>query len=416
MNKFQQNPVNFNQALNLVLSYAEKFRVCSESVSLPQALDRCLAEDLRADSDKPAAANSSMDGYCLRSADVAGANKNSPVVLPVAPGVDAGNTICELPSGHCAYIATGAPLPKGADAIERIENVPEGFATDSATFSQPVPIGQFIRAKGAEQRQGQLIAASGQTLSPFLIAIAASIGFSAVKVKCRPSVGIIASGDELVMPWEKPQPWQVRNSNSLMLSHQVSKAGGTPIDFGIARDDEEHAIQLFEQAIEKSDIVLTSGGISMGRKDPFRNLFAQLHVEPIIYGVTIKPGKPFFFGFYKDKPVFALPGNMVSTAVTFELFVRTFIRKALGLPCNRIRLRLKLTDPVENTSKRDFFGRGRLIRQNEQNLVEPLTGQESHMLSSLADTDLLFLHPADTPNLSAGSEVECLLLRNESAF
>lgn len=415
MNKLQQRPVNFKQALALVKAEAEKFICSCEITPLDQALNKALAEDIIADTDKPQSANSSMDGFCVNSKDLARASAENPVRLPVVAGIDAGYRIENLPEGHCAYIATGAPLPSGADAIERLENVPEGHSATIATFTRPVEIGNFVREPGAEQKKGQKIAAAGATLTPHLIGVAASAGLSTLKVKKPPLVGILTSGDELVMPWEQPKPWQVRNGNSLMLYNQVIEAGARPIDFGIARDNEEDALKLFLRAVDQSDILVTSGGISMGRKDPFRNIFAALKIEPVVYGVTMKPGKPFFFGYYQNKPVFALPGNVVSTAVTFELFVRTFIKIALQLPPHRLQLKMKLSRPSHNSSKRDFFERGRLVQAAGETLVEPIDKQESHMLSGFTATDLLYLHPAGIENLEAGTVVDCIILRNESS-
>lgn len=414
MKKLQQKPVNYLTALAKVKEEAARYCSLKESIELTQALNRSLAEDIFADTDKPLTANSSMDGFCVNSEDVKSATTENPVKLPVIACIDAGSSINELPAGYCAYIATGAPLPKGADAIERLENVPESYDACEATFSAPVKPGNFIRPQGAEQKAGQKVLAAGTRLTPHLIAVAASAGRSSLKVMKKPVVGILTSGDELIMPWEKPHPGQVRNVNSIMLARQIEEAGGLAIDFGIARDNEEHAMQLFKRAIEHSDILVTSGGISMGRKDPFRNIFAELGIEPIIYGVTMKPGKPFFFANYGGKPLFALPGNVVSTAVTFELFVRTFIRTILHLPPHRLQLKLKLKKQSFNTSQRDFFERGRLSQGVEEILVEPIEKQESHMLSGFAQTDLLYLHPGNIEKLDAGSLVDCIMLRNES--
>ncbi len=412
MKKLQQKPVSFRQALDLILKEAARFRVDSETVGLYQARNRVLAEEILADTDKPTCDNSSMDGFCVRSLDILRASPQNPVIVPVVPGIDAGHPIEYLPEGHCAYIATGAPLPQGADAVEKLENLVQ--KDDSVTFTQPVKKGNCIRIAGSEHLKGHVLARPGENLTPFLIAIAASCGISSLKVFKKPVVGVLTSGDELVMHWENPKPWQVRNVNSMMLFQQICEAGATAVDFGVARDDETAALKLFERAVELSDIIVTSGGISMGRKDPFRNIFSELELEPVVYGVMMKPGKPVFFGYYKNKPVFALPGNMVSTAVTFELFVRTFIRKSMGLPAKRIWMPLKLHKPSFNDSGRDFFERGQLLRIADELLVVPVNIQESHMLSSFGATDLLYLHPADKVELPAGSLVECILLRNES--
>jgi molybdenum cofactor synthesis domain-containing protein len=410
----KQQPINYKQALNLTLQEAEKLSIESEFVSLPDSVDRVLACDIKADSDRPSCANSAMDGFCVNSSDLQQAGPENKLCLPAVKGIDAGNKLSELPPGHCAYIATGAPLPAKADAVVRIEDVEGSYESEKVIFKNTVKAGNFVRKKGAEQQKGKIIAPLGTIIDPFVVGIAASAGQTMIQVKKKPRVAVLTSGDELIMPWDNPHPWQVRNGNSPMLCAQINQAGGQAFDIGIARDDEAHAKRLFLQAVNSCDIVVTSGGISMGRKDPFRNLFGELNIKPLVYGVTMKPGKPFFFGYYDNKPIFALPGNQVSTAVTCELFVRSFIRKALGLPCHRRRLSLRLKIESCNPSRRDFFQRAKIVRENDELIVMPLARQQSHMLSSFTQTDALYIHPAHQPILAAGTRVECLMLKNES--
>lgn len=183
------------------------------------------------------------------------------------------------------------------------------------------------------------------------------------------------------------------------------------LDFGIARDRGSSARNLFLRAVEAADIVVTSGGISMGRHDPFKAVLSELAIKPVFYGVEIKPGKPMFFGFYNEKAIFALPGNQVSTSVTFELFVRPFIRKVLGAQPERLTLDLELAETSLNKEKRDFFKRGSLVSLAGRTMVKPLPTQESHMLTSFSGADLLFLHPAGSEKLEAGEKVRCLYLK-----
>jgi molybdopterin molybdotransferase len=357
-----------------------------------------------------------MDGFCVRNTDIVRATPQEPVKLKVASGIDAGHFLKQLPPGQCAYIATGAPLPDGADSVVKIEDVPENFHAGEVTFNKPVKIGQYIRKKGKEQKKGQTLVEKGVEISPFIIGIAAGAGLTALEVYKKPVVGVLTSGDELVMHWDSFKPWQVRNANSIMLCNQVFEAGGYPINAGVARDDEEHSEKLFLQTVEKADIIVTSGGISKGRKDPFRNLFEKLAIEPLVYGLTMKPGKPFFFGYFKNKPVFALPGNQVSSAITFELFVRSFIRAALKTKPFKQTLIAQLATDSFNNSGRDFFQRAKLIRKDNLIQVMPMNKQESSMLSSFAQTDVIYLHPMDEKHLKAGSKVKCFILRNETDY
>jgi molybdopterin molybdotransferase len=414
MNKLEQFPVNYKEASKLVLLEAEKVTLETESISLANSIGRVLASSIRADSDKPLCSKSSMDGFCIKSSDIETATLHQPVCLPTVKGIDAGSKLKYLPGGHCAYIATGAQLPENADSVIKIEDTGANYNAEKVCFKIPCDPGNFVRQKGSEQKKGDIIIPKNTLINPFILALAGSTGLVSLKVKRKPVVGILTSGDELVMPWEIPSSEQKRNVNSIMLCNQVEEAGATAIDFGIARDNPGHAESLFLQAVENSDMVVTSGGISMGRRDPFRNLFARLAIAPIIYGVDIQPGKPFFFGWFNKKPVFGLPGNQVSSAVTFELFVRSFIRKVLGLNPFRQTLPLELTHTSFNHSGRDFFQRGNLLRKGMKLLVCPVSKQDSHMLSGLATADLLYLHPADRPELPEGSIVESILLKNES--
>ncbi|MDD2997961.1 MAG: molybdopterin molybdotransferase MoeA [Candidatus Riflebacteria bacterium] len=411
MNRQNINPVTYDQALKLVLEHAENFRTATEFIALHKSLNRVLASDIHSDLDLPGADNSSMDGYCLSADAVAGATREQPISLPVVSGIDAGHTISDLPTGHCAYIATGGLLPPGADTVIRLEDTCMASDGRTVTFFASAKPGKFVRPRASEICKGQLLVKSGTLITPHTAGQIASSGQMQVKVLKRPTIAIITSGDEVLMPWETPEPWQVRNSNTIMLSLQSEEAGAEVFDVGIARDTGSHARDLFMRAIECADIVITSGGISMGRKDPFKNVFAELGITPVFYGITMKPGKPVFFAMYNNKPVFALPGNQVSTSVTFELLVRPFIRKALGLARSRVELELELTEPSINDSSRDFFKRGILETHAAKLMVKPFDSQESHMLTSLAGADILFRHPASTPELAAGAKVKCLFLK-----
>lgn len=404
-------PVNYETALNLVLNNSEKIRTGSEFISLCDSYGRVLAQNVVSDLNLPAADCSAMDGFCLKAASLAGASAASPITLPVAPGIDAGHTIKELPEGHCAYIATGGTLPPGADTVVRVEDTraaPDGRAV---SFHAEYLQGNYVRREASELSRGDLMLQPPLLITPQAAGRIASAGLTSIAVRKKPTVAVLISGDEVLMPFELPHPWQVRNSNSTMLIMQAEEAGARVLDFGIARDLGNSARDLFLKAVEAADIVVTSGGISMGRHDPFKAILSELSVKPLFYGVEIKPGKPMFFGFYNEKAIFALPGNQVSTSVTFELFVRPFIRKVLGAPPERLTLDLELAETSLNKEKRDFFKRGTLVTQAGQTRVKPLPTQESHMLTSLSGADVLFLHPAASEKLEVGEKVRCFYLK-----
>lgn len=400
---------SYSEARELILKQASA-RITSEAESLPNCINRVLSCDIFADCDYPGADNSSMDGYCLKASVIADASRSNPVILPVKDEIDAGHTIKELPDGFCAYIATGASIPPGADSIVKIEDVTTS-ENGSVVFSAPVKMRNYIRTAGSELRKGQKIISAGTVISPFVAGQLASAGKNICQVARKPVVAVLTSGDELVMPFEIPRPWQVRNANSTMLVAQINNAGAKAIDAGIARDTGNHATELFLQAAENADIIVTSGGISMGKKDPFKHVFKELSIDPTVYGIAMKPGKPLFFGLYNGKPVFGLPGNQVSSAVTCELFVLPFIRKMLGIAELYKEFELTLAEDSFNDAGRDFFKRGRVMYKGGQTLVRHAESQESHMLSSLAGAELLFLHPANPEKLAAGTRVLCLPLK-----
>lgn len=401
--------VSYTEALDKIILWSTSFKGCCESVPAEEALGRILAEDILADTDLPLVTNSSMDGYAVKALDISNASKNSPKSLKLTHGTNAGEPGKSISSLTCSYVATGAPLPTGSDAVVPIEEV--DVKGDYVVFSAPTVSGQYVRPKGSEINIGETLVKAPEKITPFISAIACSAGLSALKVKRRPVVGVLTSGNELVMPFEKPQPWQVRNSNSTMLCQQIIATGGMPINFGIARDDFASSKEAFMRAAEKCDIIITSGGISMGKQDPFKALFFDdPKFEHLVYKVNMKPGKPLFFGRYDNKPVFGLPGNQISTAITFEIFVKPFIKKVLGINNDTKKLYLELASDSKNIYGRDFFKRGRIISEKQKTFVKPLKIQHSHMITGLKNADVIFLHPANVPLLKAGEIVETFLL------
>ena len=408
--------VPFDEAYHQIQRRAGTLSLPAESLPLAQAHGRILAEDLRVPLDLPQADNSAMDGYCCRQADIAGASAAHPVELPIAGHIDAGHPLPQLPPGTAAYIATGGLVPSGADTIVIIEETTVSADGRLVRISSCSKQGAFIRLRGKDAQAGEMLLTAGQELTPFRIGLLAAHGFTAVNTYRRPRVAIITSGDEVVMPFEVSQPWQVRNANSVILPAQVLESGAVPIDLGIVPDTPGQAQEFLRRALTLADVIVTSGGISMGRKDPFVAAFADLHCECILHGVRMKPGKPVYFGFLKDKPLFGLPGNQVSTAVTFEVFVRPFLRRLLrASPPDRRLLHLPLAAAAVNPTGRDHFVRGSLCGEAGTTEIRLFDKQDSHLLSGLADADVLFRHPWDTPEIPAGQVVSCSLLDWSSA-
>lgn len=405
--------MTFDEAYQAIMGLAAGFLLTAEGCPLNELGGRVLAEDLLAPSDIPLADNSAMDGYCFRHSEIAGATVESPVALPVDGQIDAGHPIPGLTVGHAAYIATGGLLPSGADTIVKIEDIEvlnDGKSKRVVVRSAP-PLGTFIRSRGKDMKTGELVLPHGELLGAFEVGVVAAIGRMGARARRKPRVAILTSGDELVMPFDDPEPWQVRNANTSLLAAQIKELGGEPIDLGIVRDSTEQAAKVLDQASDLADLVITSGGVSMGRHDPFIAAFQTLCVRTVVHGVAIKPGKPLFFGILNDKPLFGLPGNQASTAVTFQLFVRPFLARLQG---NRNpdhpKLVLPLSNPSANSSGRDHFLRGAIVTDTTSR-AEAFPKQDSHFLSSLAGARILIRHPADRPRLAAGDPATCFLIR-----
>ncbi|MFZ2960076.1 MAG: gephyrin-like molybdotransferase Glp [Candidatus Ozemobacteraceae bacterium] len=405
--------LSFDDAFERLISEAPHHRTLTEGVPLPSARNRVLAKDLAAPSDQPACDNSAMDGYCIRHADAASATPEEPVTLPIVGEALAGSPLLVLSPGNAAYITTGGMIPQGGDTVVKIEDVNVAPDKSTVTFSSIPPIGTYIRRKGKDMRTGDLVLPSGELLAPFAIGTAASLGRMVVPVARKPRIAIMTSGDEVVMPFEQPQPWQVRNANTYALSAQIEEAGGIPVDYGIVRDQPEQAVAALREAVAVCDAIVTSGGVSMGEKDPFIAAFRLLGVDIRVHGVAIKPGKPFFFGLFEGKPLFGLPGNQASCVVTFEIFVRPFLRRMLGdrrpdrpmmwLPADRI---------LTNRTGRDHFLRARIVpdpKRNGQSMAAVLPQQDSHLLTSLVGTNLLVRHSGSQEIADTDVLFECRL-------
>ena len=398
--------ISFDEAFDIVVSRAESVDRPFEPCVITQALGRTLAEDIFTDLDLPLADNSAMDGYGFRYCDLPLRNSGRPE-LPISGSCFAGVRPPELTLGSACYITTGGLVPPGADTVVKIEDVTVSEAGDSIRFERVPSQGSFVRRKGQDLAAGRKVASRGELISPYLIGLLASTGKSAVKTVKLPVVAIITSGDELAMTWQKPQPWQVRSSNSFVLAAQANRAGALPVDLGISSDSPDHAVSLIRRAAELADIIVTSGGISMGDKDPIKEAVRIIPVTQLVHGVALKPGKPFFFGMLGEKPFFGLPGNQAASAITFELFVRPFIAAMLGRSAPFYQtLSLPLKTPIENNTDRDNFVRSRIVTHEGSTMFEPLAKQESHMFSSLIGFTHLIRHRAGTGTIKALTPVE----------
>jgi len=383
----------------------------AEAIPLSDALGRVLAEDALARASSPPFTNSAMDGYALRSADTTGANAQAPIRLQLVGEVPAGSVYPRVvQAGEAVRILTGAPLPDGADAAlqQELTEVSDGWVT----IAQPVAPGTNIRHAGEDAQPGALLAQAGAELGPAEIALLASLGVSPVRVARRPRVAILATGDELAPLGQPLKPGQIYNSNTPYLIAAVIRAGAEPVALGIAPDREEALREKLAQARQGFDLILTSGGVSVGDYDLVKQLLSEQGAMEF-WRVRMRPGKPLAFGSLGETPLLGLPGNPVSAAVTFELFGRPAIRRMLGAAqVERPLIEVTLEGSDQRRSDRRHFVRVRLASRGGR-LVARATGeQESHLISSLQGATALLIVPEGEGVIREGELAQALLLND----
>lgn len=389
-----------------------------EAVPLAGAVGRVLAEPLVAALDQPSAPLSIMDGYALRCADLRG-DDAGPCTLPLAGESAAGHPLAQpLAPGTCARISTGAVLPSGADAVvaqEDTQRLGERVEFSPLARRELAP-GRHVRAVGSDVARGELLLERGSEIGPGELALLAAHGHLAPQVLARPRLAILASGDELVAIGTTPRVGEVVATNALMLAAQIAEAGGVALDLGRVPDRHAALREAILHACEHADILVASGGISVGDHDLVLPVLRELGLTPMFRRVKLRPGRPATFGLLPRAsgpalPVLALPGNPASTLVAFELLVRPLVRALLGLPRRRWfrhRARLELAAAVEGERRRDHYVR---IRIDEQGRAVPLARQLSGALRSIADVDALLIVPAGRERVEPGELLEALLLR-----
>ena len=358
-----------------------------ETVGLADAVGRVLVEPkVIATVDVPPFANSAMDGFAIRSAD-------APGTLRIIGEVAAGQS--ELPTvaaGNAARIMTGAPLPPGADAVVPIEEVEE---RDASVTVPAVPSGRYVRAAAHDTRAGDEICLPGE-LGPSAIAVLASLGIGRVEVRRRPVVAILSTGSELVGPGEPLGPGQIHDANTVALAAAVAEAGGEPLILPRQLDDEASIESALTDAARRADLVVTSGGVSVGRHDYVRAVL-EGHGGLDFWRIAVQPGKPLAVGSLGGFTVIGLPGNPVSALVTFELFVRPFIRAMLGLVGDgRLHLRATPTVRMEKDHARRAFLRVSVWHGGGEIHARPAGGQASSQLRPMADGNALLVVPEGT--------------------
>ena len=379
-------------------------------LALADALGAVLAGDVTAQYPLPSFDNSAMDGYAVRSADVAGASENSPVTLPVHGEIAAGDTGPHvLVPGSVIRIMTGAALPPGADAVVPVEQTDGGI--EQVTIRQGAAAGGSVRMTGGDAKPGDLLLTAGTRLGAVHLGLLAAAGRGTVLARPRPRVTVISTGDELVDPGTALIPGQIWESNATMLAAAAREAGCAARRYPIVRDTTDAVLEAARDALDGADLLVTSGGVSMGAEHDVVKAALQTLGTVSFRKVAMQPGMPQGFGTVGPDatPIFTLPGNPVSAYVSFWLFVRPAL-DALQDSCRERAAPLPavLTGPVRSPAQKRSFLRGVLDRT--AGLVTPVSGQTSHQLASLARANALVIVPEDVTSLAAGETVDVLEL------
>lgn len=395
--------LSYDQALKLVLENSHT--IGSEWVDISDARGGYLFNDIYAPFDMPRFDNSAMDGFAIRSQDTIGATTGNPVALSLAGEVKTGvRFVLDLKDGKAFEISTGSKIPRGADAVVMKEEVE--VRDDKVFISRVINKGENIRFKGEDFKQGFKILTKGVSITPQVIALFAAMGIKTVQIFKRPQISFISSGTELVEPGEKLNEYQIYNSNYYSISAVLSKIGLCIKRHLTVRDDIESILNALTECLNDSDVILISGGVSVGSVDYVREALKKLNVEDILWKVGIKPGKPTFFGRSQDFLVFGLPGNPVSSFVSTFLFVLPALKKIMGsTDYMNVEIEATLENNFIKKGNRKAFNRGKYIIRDGHYYVKVLPKQGSHIFSSFAESNCLIVFDYEERLYTKGDKV-----------
>ena len=382
----------------------------SLQVPLTEAYGCVLAEDVVADHDMPDFASSAMDGFAVRSSDIAGASPEHPVELKIVGRAMIGRRPESTVGGHeASRIATGAPIPAGADTIVPVENAE--VLGEVVRIIEPAPEGRHIRPVGEDVHTGAVLVEQGRRLGAPELGLLANAGFPHPVVHPRPRVIVLSTGDELIPPTEQPEFGQVRDSNAYTIFGAVREAGAIPVLAGIVKDDVDQLKETLLVHEIQADAFISTGGVSVGERDVVKAAFFR-RGDIDFYRVAMQPGMPQGFGFIEGKPFFGLPGNPVSVFVSFEMFVRPAMLKMMGRgQLGRPEVAAVLTHDVSGPRDKTVFARVELVRGGDGWHATPTGGRGSNLISTVARANGLAVIPPGVGTVSAGERVSVLLFR-----
>jgi molybdopterin molybdotransferase len=401
--------IRVEEALKYILDAVSPLGL--ERVNILDALGRVIGEDVYAGRAIPPKDNSAMDGYALRAGDTRGASEEAPAILEVVEEIPAGSIPEKrIGPGQAARIMTGAPVPEGADAVVRME--------DSRKENSRVAIlvgakaGQDIRLAGEDVQPGEKVISRGEVIRPAEVGMLASLGRSIISVHQRPIIAVVATGDELTEIDDPPSPWKIVSSNSYSLAALVLECGAVPLQIGIAKDQREDLIAKFRAAM-RADLIVSSGGVSVGDYDLVKEVMKKEGNRMQFWRIAMKPGRPLAFGAMGEVPIVGLPGNPVSSMVSFEQFIRPAILKMMG-HANLFRrtIRARLGEDINKKSGIRHFIRARIRREEDDYAVVTTGDQGSGILKSMVRANGLIILTEEATKIRAGETVTVQLLDN----
>jgi molybdopterin molybdotransferase len=408
-----KNMITYEQALSTVLAHAQPLG--TDSPPLDKLSGMVLAEPVLAPHDLPLFNNSAVDGFGVRLTDVEAASGENPARLKLLGTIQAGDSVdLALQQGTAVKILTGAPIPSEVEAVimqEFSESV-----NGSVSLIQGAKAGENIRYRGEEYRSGDVVLEANTVISPPVIGLLASLGYGAAKVYRKPRISILITGNELLPPGQPLSPGRIYESNSYSLISALQAMGLDVVSVRTASDQKTDLTVAMAGALEVSDIVISTGGVSVGEFDLVKDIAGSLDIETLFWKVAIKPGKPVFFGIKREpatrqKLIFGLPGNPVAVLVTFHLFIRPLLLQMTGRKGKSASFQKAcLSADLRKKPGRLDFVRGKLDVGGDQLAVTPCKGQGSHMLGGLAQADCLILFPQEASFLAAETIVDIIPL------
>ena len=402
--------ISVDEALTIILDAIPVLGL--ERVHILDSLGRVLGEDVHAPYSIPPWDNSAMDGYAVMHGDIEGASRRNPAVLTVVGDLPAGYTAQKpIFRGEAIRIMTGAPIPGGCDTVVKVEDT--GAEGDRVKIFNVPARGEHIRRAGEDVMQGSLVLSRGSILRPAAVGMLSSLKRSVISVFRRPTVAVISTGDELIDVDGELSAGKIVGSNTYSLASLVKDSGGQPLVLGIARDNPEALRSIFRAALA-ADMIISSGGVSVGDYDLVKDMLLELGAEMKFWKVHMRPGQPLAFGVIGGKPTFGLPGNPVSCMISFEQFVRPAILKASGhTRIFRPLIEARLKEPIRKKEGKRYFLRCCISVEDGAYAVTTTGGQGSGILLSMVKADGLIVLPETKSEFAAGTMVKVQVLNRD---